>query len=282
MIVRTTNVYELTGFPKPPKARGELTCWLQEPCDEFCPDRQFPAILILPGGGYSFTSAREAEPVAMRFFARGYSAFVLDYSVAPAQFPDALREAVMAMTWIRRNSRKLHIRPEAIGAIGFSAGGHLCGTLGTLYDCPEVQELVQEVSARPNALCLSYPVAVSWGATHAQSFQLLTGDNEALSKRLSLDRLVRPDMPPVFLWHTRTDATVPVRNSLVLAQALEEKQVPFSLHIYSQGPHGVSTADLLSNHSDRIPQTSADVPGWVDACLGFFEELGLTIQDSTE
>lgn len=279
MDMRVMDVYEITGNPKPEGARGRLTAWVQEPSDEFCPDRQFPAILILPGGGYCFTSAREAEPVAMRFYARGFSVFVLEYSCAPSVFPTALREAVMAMTWIRENSARLHIRADAIGALGFSAGGHLCGTLGTMYDCPEVADLVEAVSARPDGLCLCYPVAVSWGKTHDESFRNLTGGREDLTCRLSLDRLVRPDMPPVYLWHTRTDDLVPVRNSLLLAQAMEEKQVPFAMHIYAQGGHGVSTADKMSNHCDRIPQVSRDVPGWVEECLNYFEEIGLTIRD---
>lgn len=279
MINETVDLYEYFAQPRKGASAGHVTCWLQQTPVEVSPTRKRPAILILPGGGYHHTSARESEPVALRFAARGYAAFVLRYSCAPSTFPTALREAAMAMRYIRRNAERFEIDPGKVAALGFSAGGHLCGCLGTLYDSPEVADLGTAQELRPDALALCYPVAVSWGRTHEGSFENLTGGDEVLRKRLSLDSLVRPDMPPAFLWHTRDDASVPCRNSLILARALEEAGVDFVLHVYRKGVHGLSTADCMAFPAYDIPEISPDVPGWLAACTGFFREIGLTVTD---
>ena len=280
MYTQTVNLYDYFGFPKPENAAGNLTCFVPSLRETtvFC--RQRPAVLILPGGGYFSTSDREAEPVAMRFVAKGYCAFILYYSCAPHRFPTALREATMAMRYIRENAEKWNIGKNKIAAIGFSAGGHLCGTLGTLYDCPEVQDIGDASLLRPDALGLCYPVTVSNGKAHTGSFKNLCGADEALWQRLSMDKLVRKDMPPVFLWHTRDDACVPVQGTLRLALALEEADLPFTMHIYAKGEHGLSTADALVYSAEGIPEISGDVTGWVDTMLGFFAENGICITDT--
>lgn len=185
----------------------------------------------------------------------------------------------MAMRYIRENAEVFEIDSRKVAALGFSAGGHLCGTLGTLFDSPEVADLGTPEQLRPDALGLCYPVAVSWGRTHQESFENISGGAEMLRQRLSLERLVRPDMPPVFLWHTRNDASVPCRNSLILAQAMEEAGVDFALHIYRKGKHGLSTADAMAYPVYDLPEISWDVPGWLEACIRFFGEVGLTVTD---
>lgn len=279
MEMRFVDLYQYYRQPKPEGAAGTLTCYIQPTSVKVSPRRLRPAVLVLPGGGYSHVSPREGEPVALRFVARGWCAFVLEYSVAPHRFPVQLREAAMAMGYIRENARDFGIDPGCVAATGFSAGGHLCGLLGTLFDCPEVRDIGGPELLRPDALGLCYPVAVSWGKTHEGSFKKLCGEDEALRRRLSLDGLVRPDMPPVFLWHTRSDDSVPVRNSLILAQKLEEAGIEFAMHVYRHGPHGLSTADEQVYSVDRVPSTSWDVPGWVEAEVRFFEEIGLKVQD---
>lgn len=279
MIVKIVDVYKESGLTSPEHAVGRLTCYYGPTSDQISPCRRKPAVLILPGGGYFRTSAREAEPVALRFLARGYAAFVLEYSCAPHAFPVPLREAAMAMAYIRKNAREFEADPSMIAAIGFSAGGHLCGLLGTLYDCPEVADIGEAALIRPDVLGLNYPVAISWGPTHRDSFINISGGDEALSARLSLDRLARADMPPVFLWHTRDDEAVPCRNSLVLANALEQQGVEFVLHLYRHGKHGLSTADEMVYPVREVPQTSWDVHGWLETEIRFFSECGLKIKD---
>lgn len=274
------DLYSHFRMDRKDAAGGRLFCWVWHTSDQISPlGRTRPAVLILPGGGYYKVSAREAEPVAMRFLSKGYAAFALDYSIAPSKFPTALREAALAMRYIRENAPALEVDEHMVSAIGFSAGGHLCGTLGTMYDCPEVSDIAPAQIIRPDALGLCYPVAVSWGNTHEESFLNLTGSDAQLRARLSLDRLVRPEMPPVFLWHTRTDASVPVRNSLILAQALEEAGVDFALHIFRHGPHGISVADAQCYPVNRVPDKSADVTDWPEKMMQFFREIGFTMTD---
>lgn len=282
MITNVVDLYSHFSLPRPENAMGRLTCWIQQTPRKVSASRRRPAVLILPGGGYQWTSSREAEPVALRFAARGYGAFVLEYSCAPHGFPVALREAAMAMRFIREKADAFEIDPHMVAAMGFSAGGHLCGTLGTLYDCPEVRDLGTVEQLRPDALGLCYPVAVSWGRTHRESFENVSRGDQELCTRLSLERLVRPDMPPVFLWHTRDDPSVPCRNSLVLAGALEEAGVEFALHIYRHGPHGLSTADEMVYPAQSVPDVSGDVPGWLEAQMQFFREIGFRISDLEE
>lgn len=253
----------------------------------YCPDahivasspRVRPAVLIIPGGGYGHVSPREGEPVALRFAAKGYCAFVLTYSVAPLRYPVALREAAMAMAYIRQQAKEFQIGSNMVCAVGFSAGGHLCACLGTLFDRPELRDIAAADVIRPDALGLHYPVAVSWGRTHEGTFQNLCGDNESLRSFLSIDTLVRPDMPPVFLWHTREDPAVPCRNSLILAQKLEECGIDFAMHLYHKGEHGLSTADEQAYPADAVPYVSRDVPGWLDAEVHFFEEINIKIKN---
>ena len=133
---------------------------------------------------------------------------------------------------------------------------------------------------RPDALGLCYPVALSWGRTHDDSFYNVTGRDPKLTKRLSLDNLVRSDMPPVFLWHTRDDTCVPCRNSILLAAALEEIGVDFALHIYRQGQHGLSTADEMVFPAGGVPRISGNVTGWLGAMMDFFRECGFAIHDA--
>lgn len=279
MITKQIDLYQYRGNRPPEGAAGRLTLWVQQTSDQVSSGRQRPAVLILPGGGYSHTSPREAEPVALRFVARGYAAFVLEYSCAPLSFPVALREAAMAMAYIRENAAAFEINPHMVAAVGFSAGGHLCGTLGTLYDAPEVADIAAPEQIRPDALGLCYPVAVSWGRTHEGTFKKISRGDGALRQRLSLDKLVRPDMPPVFLWHTRDDASVPCRNSLILASSLEEQGVDFAFHLYRHGCHGLSTADEMAYPAWGVPEISWDVAGWPDSMMKFFAETGFCMTD---
>ena len=280
MDVKIVNLYQYFDLPAPENASGKLTCYKIPTPESVSTRRSRPAVLILPGGGYNHTSPREAEPVALRFAARGYVPFVLHYAVAPCRFPTALREAAMAMRFIRQQAEIFEVNPDMVAAIGFSAGGHLCGTLGTLWDCRELADIGPGTLLRPDALGLCYPVAVAWGNTHEGSFRDLCGGDEDLRQRLSLEKLVRPDMPRVFLWHTRDDGTVPVRNSLILAQALDEAGVDFAMRIFRHGRHGLSTADEMVYPVNAVPGSSPGLTGWPEEMMGFFGEIGFKITDN--
>ena len=279
MKVYSLNLYAYFGLTRPEGNKGDLLCYLPDRSCEINPERQHPAILVLPGGGYAFTSDREAEPIALQFLAQGYAAFILRYSVAPACFPTQLREAAMAMAYIRRNAASLTVDSAMIGAIGFSAGGHLCGTLATMYDAPEVADVGDGTLIRPDVVCIAYPVAVEHGPTHESTWENVSGHAAAVRARLSLDRLARQDMPPVLLWHTCTDPVVPVCNTLSLAQRLDELGIRFSVHIFANGGHGLSLANNLVYPTGKVPPHSPGVSQWINETISFFSEFGVAVRD---
>ena len=185
----------------------------------------------------------------------------------------------MAIRFIRSQADRLHIQADNVAVLGFSAGGHLCGTLGTLFDDDIVSDIGSASLLRPDALILCYPVSVSRGRTHLDSFLNLCGDDEALMDRLSLDNLIRKDMMPVFLWHTRTDDSVPVDGTIRLAGALAKNDVPFSLHVFADGKHGLATADDLVYRRDNLPTVSDGVIDWPEMAIRFLREQGFHVKD---
>lgn len=255
MIHTTIQLNEIfTGLAADEKG-ATLHTYIVDNSPEIDLNRKRPSIIICPGGGYGFTSDREAEPVALRFMAEGYNAFVLRYSVAPHQYPQQLLEVSAAIAHVRRMADTWHVDTDKIIICGFSAGGHLAGSLGVLWQEPFIRETLQlnEEENKPNAMILSYPVITGGKFAHKGSFDNLLGASadEAARDNLSLEQLVSELTPPTFLWHTFDDAAVPVENSLLFANALREKAIPFELHIYAHGPHGLS----LCNENTAAPQS---------------------------
>lgn len=231
-------------------------------------DQLRPTILICPGGGYSHVSQRESEPIAMQFTAKGYNAAVLTYSCAPNRFPTQLREVAAAMELIHSNADRWHCNPERVAILGFSAGGHLAGHYSTCFDCPEVREMFpQSKGVKVSVLC--YPVITAFlPHRHLGSFVNLSGHKEltdADMEKFSLEKQVTPQTPPTFLWHTAEDKGVPPMNSILYAQALAENKVPFTIHVYPFGGHGLATADeqTLNEVDDKIRLAGA----WIDEAL---------------
>ncbi len=219
-----------------------------------------PFVLVIPGGGYVHKSAREAEPIAMRFLAAGYNAAVLWYTTAPATFPSALEEAAQAVALIRSHEEW---NVGKVFACGFSAGGHLTASLGVLWNDPLLAMAtgLDPQSYRPDGVILSYPVITSGEKRHDGSFRNLLGElyeDETAREQVSLEKQVTEDAAPAFIWHTYTDAAVPVENSLLLASAYAEKKRPLEMHIFPTGWHGLATGDAQTNASPQTPYETAD------------------------
>jgi len=233
------------------------------------------AVLICPGGGYGMTSEREAEPVALRFNNAGYNAFVLHYSVAPRKHPQPLLDLARAMCIIRENAKAWNINPEKIALCGFSAGGHLAASLAVHSDKDFLFEVsgINKDMLRPNALILSYPVITSGNFAHLGSFKNLLGDNPSddLKYLMSLENHVNEKTPPAFLWHTFEDQAVPVENSITFAQALRDHNIPFELHIYPDGPHGLSLATGETAYEPR--QINSHVASWINLCFEWLDDI---------
>lgn len=211
--------------------------------------RKRPMIIVCPGGGYAYTSDREADSIAMQFVAMGYHAAVLRYSVAPAVFPTALLELGRAVALIREHAEEWNVEEERIAICGFSAGGHLAGSFGVFWNKQWLRERLG-VSANlicPNALILGYPVITAGEFAHRGSFENLLGaDCDARKEELSLEKLVHPDVPRTFIWNTAEDGSVPVQNSLLMVNALLEKHVPVEYHMFETGCHGLALANRLT------------------------------------
>ena len=227
--------------------KANLFTYLLDNSLEIDPNRKRPVVLICPGGGYTMTSDREAEALAVKFLAMGYHAAVLRYSVAPARFPEALLQLATAVALIRGNAEKWHIDENKIVVQGSSAGGHLAASLGVFWNKSFVAEALETDSEkfRPNGLMLSYPVITSGEKAHQGSFENVLGERYADEEKrrfLSLEYHVSKDTPPTFLWHTAPDDVVPVENSLLFFQALHALNIPAELHIYPIGGHGLGLA----------------------------------------
>ncbi len=213
-------------------------------------------VLILPGGGYGVVAKSEGEPVALAFLGAGVQAFVLEYSVAPACWPQQFMEAAAAMAYLRQHAQQYGIAPDRIAVCGFSAGGHLAGCMANLWDHSLIKECLgltaQQV--RPDAAILSYPVITmgQWGSDMTRG-NLFAG--APVAEETWLEKSVTDQNPPTFLWATWTDGSVPVENTLLYANALRAHGVSFEMHIFNEGPHamGLATADSAwkADHTNR-------------------------------
>ncbi|GIP14831.1 acetylesterase [Paenibacillus montaniterrae] len=256
-----------------------------------------PALLIFPGGGYIYTSDREAEPVALRFASLGYRTFVLHYNTyhgkAPVtkemeenpnphvKFPQPLYDAAKAISTIRKRAAEWNIDPDQIAVAGFSAGGHLAASIGVHWNKAYLAEHLGESNEqfKPNALVLGYALIDNVLAIQMMTEQerekfkdlfaminkAMFGDAEADEeelKKLSPVHEVGPHTPPSFLWHTSEDDLVLTAHSLSFAMELCKHRIPHEMHIFEKGGHGLSLADATTaTHADHLQPAAAK---WVE------------------
>lgn len=230
---------------------------------EFKVNDKKTAVIVCPGGGYYGKAGHEREPIALMLNSCGVNAYTLDYSVHKCHKYAPLSDAQRAIRTLRSMGY------EKVGILGFSAGGHLTCSAGTMYDF-EAYTAVDEIdklSARPDVFIPCYPV-VSFiePYSHFGSRDGLFGEergDDALATRFSCEKNVTKDTPPCFIWHTANDGVVPVKNALELASALSQNGVYFELHIYPDGCHGLGLAE------DRN-----DISTWTKSLSIFLNNLG--------
>lgn len=240
-----------------------------------------PAVVVCPGGGYSHLSPREGENLATWFNANGFHAFVLEYSITTEAdgYQEAKKvlgkEPLLDLSWamatIRAHAAEWNVDPDRIAVMGSSAGGHLAASLGVFWNDPEIAATlaIPEGSNKPNALLLNYAVLLSGEYSHQGSFNQLFGENKSQEEyaSMSLERYVGEQTPPCFLWHTLEDKTVPVENPIIFSLALRKHNIPFELHVFEKGMHGLSTcqAEVAGSLDGIIPETGK----WMELCMTF-------------
>jgi acetyl esterase/lipase len=227
------------------------------------------AVIICPGGGYWVNAiTHEGTDVAKEFVKKGVAAFVLKYRI-----PDEttmhntgtgpLQDAQQAMVLVRSRAKEWNIDTAKVGVLGFSAGGHLAASLGTLYN-EVVLPAPAPFSLRPAFMILAYPFIT--GDTLINSKGLLgklLGANASQDqiKAYSIETRVTPQTPPTFLIHS-TDDDLSVKNSLLFYAALLQHKVPVEMHLYQRGGHGYG----LNNSTTKDK--------WLDRCFAWMEGNG--------
>ncbi len=251
--------YAAMGVVDPPR-KTTLTSYILTPTEVEWTVR--PAVIICPGGGYSYTSQREAEPIAMRFLAAGFHCFILDYAVAPTGWPAACCELSKAVAYVRSIAEDNGIDTNKVFVCGFSAGGHLAASIGVHYDKEAVREFsgVTGLENRPDGLILCYPVITDHD-THEGTLQNFLAGREEVKEFFGLENHVTKDTPRTFIWHTFSDEGVPVVSTTRFVNALVEHEVECEAHIFPRGRHGLSLADKVTG------PVQEEVSPWIDMAI---------------
>ncbi len=255
-----------------------VTAYLHEPYPELHISAR-RAMIVCPGGAYMNLSEREAEPVALAFAAAGMNVFILRYSLRErAGDGSPLIQAALTIRHIREHAEEYHVDPAYVFISGFSAGGHVAACACSTWKHPLIMSALggsEPSLARPTAGVLCYPYITRFGYPDDQTEKTVPGLNDgayAILNDWDADRLVDSETSPAFIWHTFDDRIVPIRNTLLYADALTAAGVPFEYHVYPTGVHGLSLATA---------ETSAGVPflqnpvaaGWFREALRYCMEF---------
>lgn len=233
------------------------------------------AMVICPGGGYGSLAQHEGRDYALWLRDHGITCFVLKYRLGSAgyHFPIELQDVTRAVRLVRSRAPEWNLDPKRIGIIGSSAGGHLASTLMTHFinARPSDPDPIDRESSRPDLGVLCYPVITMGEKTHAGSRQNLLGKNPSqdLIDWLSNEKHVTKDTPPCFLFHTMEDQAVPVENSMEFAMALRRAGVPFELHIFQTGRHGIGLGSVPYSTYDP-----AKLHPWTHDCIHWLKQQG--------
>jgi acetyl esterase/lipase len=291
MKIRTIQLY-------PDRPDVTLTTYLLDDSRETTQGKKRPAVLVCPGGGYLFCSDREGEPIALRFAAMGYHAFVLRYSTyggnrpdfdmgSPVEtpdprsiFPTSMRDLGLAMLTLKDHADEWLLDADRIALCGFSAGAHNCAMYAVSWNRPVLVDHfgVDPERLRPAAAILGYglgdyvrlhgearaldPFAARLQRSASIALFGVEEPDDATLEQLSPARQIGPHVPPMFLWTTSEDSLVPSTQSLVLALALAERNLPYELHVFEKGSHGLSLA-VQASASSRA-EIDPDAAKWVE------------------
>ena len=296
-----------TLFLREGRSDVTLTAYLLDCSPELPGSKTRPAVIICPGGAYLSCSDREGEPVALAFAAMGYHAFVLRYGVwqegrpgfpAPGSLPEPkahcihpepMLDLARAMAAIRDRAEAWCVDRDRIAVCGFSAGAHNAAMYATHWQ----EELISARLSRPAeefrpAACIlgytlsDYNYLSRCSSASADPFVagLFSASNVALLGTPNPDAAVLDAVspalhitehtPPTFLWATAEDSLVPVQHTLIMARALADKRIPFEVHVFEKGPHGLSTATQAA--ASARSECRPEVAQWLPMCAHWLEQ----------
>ena len=250
--------------------KATITTYILDSYPQYQGERNRPLVIICPGGGYEHHSPREGEAIAVKMNSFGFNACILKYSLIPNELPCALFEAAYTIAYARAHAKEWSIDPNKIIMAGFSSGGHVAASLGTMWNKEILKDFVNNTlkltqkDVRPDGMLLGYPVITSGEYAHRASFTRILGkDYDKNLELVSLENRVDSDTPITFLWHTFEDRSVLLENSMLFANAMRKNKVPFELHIFPNGSHGLGLATRETDMEDGS-KFQPECACWVD------------------
>lgn len=259
-----------------------LTTYVHDSIGAYCERDGRPALIVLPGGAFSYHCLFEGEPVAVTFLQKGFNAFVLEYTVGDdCRFPDVLIEVSQAIKTVRDRAEEWNIDPHRVSLMGFSAGACLAGMSATQWNDPTISDAlgVKPEYIRPDSAVIAYGWWDNSGTVwNDPEFYNPEASNfpKSCPPQLDLINYVGGHVCPLFVWHNQRDRYAPVVNSLMIAEKLCALKIPIELHLYSGGEHGMSVANPLvyrDEASKNLIEANPNVSMWVDMCVNWLRGL---------
>lgn len=259
-----------------PNTKAKLIGYIHDVMEEFPQREPRPAVILCPGGGYKFISDREGDPTALKFFALGYQVFILHYTVkADFEKDEALglkplTDLSLTIMLLREKSSEWRVDTNNVCVFGYSGGGHLAASSAILWDSPALKAELDTKNGQnmPNAVMLGYPVIYENGVLDDLFGK--NGEEPELRRVFKLNESVDEKTRPLFIWHTLGDVHVPADNSLKLATALQEKHLPYELHLFPTGTHGLVLANNeVCTPNDQAVQWFPLCKKWLSVQTGF-------------
>lgn len=249
------------------------TYWL-DPISDYEKPLDHPLAIICPGGAFKFQSDREAQPIAMKFNAEGMHALVLHYQLiedGKTVYPLALQEMATTLNWLKSQAKEHNIDLKKVLLVGFSAGGHVVADFNSIMLDPEQREKIfpEELVVEPFGNILGYPVidmTLGWPKEEEWSMKV----SSDIYYWQAQERLT-PKGKPTFIWQTVTDGTVPVMNSIVYAQKMDLLHIPYELHLFGSGDHGLSLATYVTQNPGLAANLNLYDSKWWELCVNWLK-----------
>lgn len=268
MLTKETLKYQDTSF--------DLDTYFLDKIGDFTKEVKHPLAIIIPGGGFNFHTDRESQPIAMKFAAAGIHSVVFHYQLlkdGKSVFPLALQELATTLNWLKTQAEVHQIDSDKILLISFSAGGSIVTNFNSLMlnesTCSEIFDGKLEV--QPYANIMGYPVVdmtLGWPKTLDDAAKMSPD-----KKFWKAQETVTKDAKPFFIWQTVTDQTVPVKNSLIYADKLNELGIPYELHLFSNGPHGLSLGTYQVQEPGGDKYLNDQASKWWDLCINWLTQI---------